>query len=126
MIRKQDILDRAAEWRLRPDVVEKDYVLGWLLAALAKSDARALWVFKGGTCIKKCFIETYRFSEDLDFSLTGEAPYTEAAIRETLQSESASDGLQLQPCRHSARGAHQVERPPRQRCVQRMPPKDSH
>lgn len=29
MIRKQDILDRAAEWRLRPEIVEKDYVLGW-------------------------------------------------------------------------------------------------
>lgn len=85
MIRKQDILDRAAEWRLRSDVVEKDYVLGWLLAALAKSDGRALWVFKGGTCIKKCFFETYRFSEDLDFSLTPEAPYSETAIRETLQ-----------------------------------------
>ncbi len=24
MITKQDILDRAAEWQLRPDVVEKD------------------------------------------------------------------------------------------------------
>ena len=35
MIRKQDILDRVAEWHLRPEVVEKDYVLGWLLAALA-------------------------------------------------------------------------------------------
>ncbi|MEW6269194.1 MAG: nucleotidyl transferase AbiEii/AbiGii toxin family protein [Thermodesulfobacteriota bacterium] len=85
MIRKQDILDRAAEWRLRPDVVEKDYVLGWLLAALARSDVRTTWVFKGGTSIKKCFFETYRFSEDLDFSLTPEAPYTEAAIRESLQ-----------------------------------------
>ena len=85
MIRKQDILDRAAEWRLRPDVVEKDYVLGWLLVALAQSDVRATWVFKGGTCIKKCFFETYRFSEDLDFSLTPEAPYTEAAMREMLQ-----------------------------------------
>lgn len=85
MIRKQDILDRAAEWRLRPDVVEKDYVLGWLLAALALSDVRTTWVFKGGTCIKKCFFETYRFSEDLDFSLAPEAPYTEEALRETLQ-----------------------------------------
>ena len=23
--------------------------------------------FKGGTCLKKCYIETYRFSEDLQF-----------------------------------------------------------
>ena len=36
MIRKQDILDRAGEWLLRPDVVEKDYVLGCFLAALGQ------------------------------------------------------------------------------------------
>ena len=77
MIRKQDILDRAAEWGLRPDVVEKDYALGWLLAAIARHRETARrWVFKGGTCLKKCFIETYRFSEDLDFSLLADATYS--------------------------------------------------
>jgi predicted nucleotidyltransferase component of viral defense system len=30
------------------------------------------WVFKGGTCLKKCYFETYRFSEDLDFTLRNE------------------------------------------------------
>ncbi len=86
MIGKQDILDRATEWRLRPDMVEKDYVLGWLLAALASyPETRDFWVFKGGTCIKKCYFETYRFSEDLDFSLLPEAPYTEEEIRNALQ-----------------------------------------
>lgn len=85
MISKQDILDRAAEWRLRPDVVEKDFTLGWFLIALAShAESRASWIFKGGTCVKKCYFETYRFSEDLDFSLLPEAPYTESAIRETL------------------------------------------
>ena len=34
------------------------------------------WVFKGGTCLKKCYFETYRFSEDLDFSLTPSALYS--------------------------------------------------
>ncbi len=80
MITKQDILDRAGEWRLRPDVVEKDYVLGWLLAGIATLPAFAPWVFKGGTCVKKCFFETYRFSEDLDFSLRPDAPYTQAEL----------------------------------------------
>ncbi len=28
------------------------------------------WVFKGRACLKKCFFETCRFSEDLDFTLT--------------------------------------------------------
>ncbi|MBK8648948.1 MAG: nucleotidyl transferase AbiEii/AbiGii toxin family protein [Gemmatimonadetes bacterium] len=39
---------------------------------------------KGGTCVKKCFIETYRFSEDLDFSLRPEASYDLGAITSTL------------------------------------------
>jgi len=86
MIRNQDILDRAAEWQLRADVVEKDYVLGWLLAGIAAHpETRTHWVFKGGTCIKKCYFETYRFSEDLDFSLAPEAPYTDNAILENLR-----------------------------------------
>jgi len=75
MISKQDILDRATQWQLQPQVVEKDYVLGWLLAGLSKHpETSKHWVFKGGTCIKKCYLETYRFSEDLDFSLLPDAP----------------------------------------------------
>ena len=75
MIGKQGILDRAAEWQLRPDVVEKDYVLGWLLWGIGSEPAiRQHWVFKGGTCLKKCYIETYRFSEDLDFTVPEDGP----------------------------------------------------
>lgn len=100
MINKQDILDRAAEWQLRPEVVEKDYVLGWLLAAISShSELQALWIFKGGTCIKKTYFETYRFSEDLDFTLVREAPYSEAAILEQLKAVARSaaemSGLEL-------------------------------
>ncbi len=95
MIRKQDILDRAAEWGLRPDVVEKDYVLGWLLAGFAANGvASKSWVFKGGTCLKKCFFETYRFSEDLDFSLLPAAPYDETSVR-TLIAEVASTAAEM-------------------------------
>jgi len=34
MISALDIRERAGEWGLSPDVVEKDYVLGWLLAGI--------------------------------------------------------------------------------------------
>jgi predicted nucleotidyltransferase component of viral defense system len=85
MISKQDVLDRAGEWQLRPEVVEKDYALGWLLAAIARHpEASAHWVFKGGTSLKKCYFETYRFSEDLDFSLLGSARYSEEDLRTIL------------------------------------------
>jgi predicted nucleotidyltransferase component of viral defense system len=57
--------ERVREWGLRDDVVEKDYVLGWLLWGIGSNESLgASWVFKGGTCLKKCYIETYRFSED--------------------------------------------------------------
>jgi len=71
MIGRQEVLDLTREFGFRADVVEKDYVLGWLLAGIyAHPVLRGCWVFKGGTCLKKCFFETYRFSEDLDFTLT--------------------------------------------------------
>lgn len=86
MIAKQDILDRAGEWQLRPEIVEKDYVLGWLLSGLGRHPAVvAGWVFKGGTCLKKCYFETYRFSEDLDFTLLPSAPYTREEIVKVLR-----------------------------------------
>jgi predicted nucleotidyltransferase component of viral defense system len=85
MIRKQDILDRAGEWQLRAEIVEKDYVLGWLLAAIAEHpETSAHWVFKGGTCLRKCYVETYRFSEDLDFTLVPDAAYAEQELRRIL------------------------------------------
>lgn len=70
MIDRAEILSLASELGLQPRVVEKDYVLGWVLAGIARDEelARA-WLFKGGTCLKKCFFETYRFSEDLDFTV---------------------------------------------------------
>lgn len=70
MIDKREILAVSQQTSLRPHVVEKDYVLGWMLAGIYRhEDLAENWVFKGGTCLKKCFFETYRFSEDLDFTL---------------------------------------------------------
>lgn len=67
VIEKQEISELARELSLDLHVVEKDYVLGWLLAGIAANpELSENWVFKGGTCLKKCYFETYRFSEDLD------------------------------------------------------------
>jgi len=43
------------------------------------------WVFKGGTCLKKCYFETYRFSEDLDFTLRNEEQLDEAFLRTVFE-----------------------------------------
>ena len=74
MIDRREILDLAAQTAVNPHVIEKDYVLGWMLAGIyAHEELAESWIFKGGTCLKKCFFETYRFSEDLDFTLRNEA-----------------------------------------------------
>ena len=70
MIDKSEIMDFSREVGLTANVIEKDYVLGWVLAGIFNhSEIGSSWVFKGGTCLKKCYFETYRFSEDLDFTL---------------------------------------------------------
>lgn len=78
-------MDFAREFGLSADVIEKDYALGWLLAGIsAHPDIRDSWVFKGGTCLKKCYFETYRFSEDLDFTLTNPNHLNEQFLLDTF------------------------------------------
>jgi predicted nucleotidyltransferase component of viral defense system len=52
-------------------VLDRDHALGVVLWALAPDLDAAGWVFKGGTCLRKCYFGDYRFSEDLDFTATG-------------------------------------------------------
>jgi predicted nucleotidyltransferase component of viral defense system len=75
VISKQELLQLRGEWQLDVSVIEKDYVLGWVLAAIAAEPTLAEhWIFKGGTCLRKCYYETYRFSEDLDFTVIDDGP----------------------------------------------------
>ncbi|MCD6570955.1 MAG: nucleotidyl transferase AbiEii/AbiGii toxin family protein [Deltaproteobacteria bacterium] len=78
-------MDFAREFGLRPDIIEKDYALGWVIAGIFNHRAlKAEWIFKGGTCLKKCFFETYRFSEDLDFTLTDPDHLQEKFLMDTF------------------------------------------
>ena len=82
MIPKRELLKIATTIGLNPATVEKDYALGWMLAGIFNHNELAkIWVFKGGTCLKKCYFETYRFSEDLDFTLIQEGHLQEEFLR---------------------------------------------
>ena len=86
MIGRADIDDRVRAWGLREDVVEKDYVLGWVLWGIGGDPLLGrTWIFKGGTCLKKCYIETYRFSEDLDFTVLEDGPVEPEAVLEAVE-----------------------------------------
>jgi predicted nucleotidyltransferase component of viral defense system len=86
MIDRREILEAASSFSLLPSIVEKDYVLGWMLAGInAHDELGESWVFKGGTCLKKCYFETYRFSEDLDFTLRSEEHRDEEFLRTAFE-----------------------------------------
>lgn len=70
MITHQEIKNLVTEWGLREGIIEKDYVISWVLWGIGSDpELSAHWAFKGGTSLKKCYIETWRFSEDLDFTV---------------------------------------------------------
>jgi len=84
VIPKVEVLSIADESGLLHTTVEKDYVLGWVLFGFARHDGLNEWAFKGGTCLKKCFFDTYRFSEDLDFTVPDAGLYGNAEIQNAL------------------------------------------
>ncbi len=55
--------------------------MAWFLAGLSQSDLRGILGFKGGTALKRCYFEDYRFSEDLDFTLLESIPFVEILQR---------------------------------------------
>lgn len=86
MITHQEIKDLVNEWGLREDVIEKDYVIGWLLWGIGRDpQLSSAWAFKGGTALKKCYIETWRFSEDLDFTVLPNNPLKPEEIEPILK-----------------------------------------
>ncbi|MFO8175989.1 MAG: nucleotidyl transferase AbiEii/AbiGii toxin family protein [Longimicrobiales bacterium] len=71
MIRDAEIRRLAGAAGVEPRIVELDYALGWALGGIAGNEyLSGRLVFKGGTCLRKCYFPDYRFSEDLDFTAT--------------------------------------------------------
>lgn len=66
MIDKRELLEKARKRNLNLGIVEKDYILGWLLFGFSETKL----IFKGGTALSKVYFpKIWRLSEDLDFSM---------------------------------------------------------
>lgn len=53
----------------RTDLIEKDLILHEMLSDLSKNKFfHDNFAFKGGTCLAKCYLDYFRFSEDIDFT----------------------------------------------------------
>jgi len=49
-------------------IAEKDYFLALVMQIISASSTGKTFIFKGGTSLHHCYLDQYRFSEDLDFS----------------------------------------------------------
>ena len=79
MIRSLEIREIARYNGVPESTVERDYAQSWLLKHLQLMPM----VFKGGTAIRKAYIEGYRFSDDLDFTLL--VDYEVGPLREAVE-----------------------------------------
>ena len=60
----------------RSDLVEKDLILHQILTDLSRDNFFAPnFLFKGGTCLIKCYFGYFRFSEDIDFTWKDQASF---------------------------------------------------
>ncbi len=74
MILPKELSRQATENKVNERQIEKDYVLTWVLFGISNNEIlKKALVFKGGTVLKKCYFNDYRFSEDLDFTLADES-----------------------------------------------------
>ena len=82
MIEAKAITEISEKEHLGWAVIEKDYFLTLILEGLSLS--KKYFIFKGGTAIRKAYVHNYRYSEDLDFTLT--KFLTSDEIRATIES----------------------------------------
>ena len=97
--------------RIPEAVIERDYVLAWFLTGLAGHPLREVLAFKGGTALRRCWFEEYRFSEDLDFTLIRPITFDEilAGFTEIYAAVEAACGLRItfdREDRHGHQNSH--------------------
>jgi hypothetical protein len=72
VINRNQIFRQADDDGVPAVTVERDYILSHVLAAIAACEQAEQIVSKGGTALRLCYFEDYRYSADLDFSLIGD------------------------------------------------------
>ncbi len=70
MISLNELKRIAAKHKVALSVIEKDYAITWILYGLSETRFRKYFVFKGGTALRKIYFSDWRYSEDLDFTIS--------------------------------------------------------
>ena len=83
MLSRAELQRLANREKVALGVLEKDYVLTEVLKALSQLQVlRESFVFKGGTALRKVYFPSWRYSEDLDFTVKFDIPKEE--LRQNL------------------------------------------
>lgn len=86
MINRNEIIRRADSDGVSAATVERDYVLTHVMCGIPRHEAAERMIFKGGTALRLCYVENFRYSADLDFSLDHlSRDDAVAVVAETLQ-----------------------------------------
>jgi|SRR5690554_269699 len=95
MIFQKEVADIAEKIGVAKAVIDKDWVLGHFIAAMySVPEIRDNLIFKGGTSLRKCWFNDYRFSEDLDFTSTNESfDFTEKILSDICEKVTAHAGI---------------------------------
>ncbi len=94
MIPIVEMKEAARAFGVPPSTIERDYAQNWLLAHLSALPM----ALKGGTGIRKVFIENYRFSDDLDFTLLEpcEKDDLQGAVRDAVSRTREESGIRFE------------------------------
>ena len=99
MILRSEITRLAHQHGVPPSTIDKDWVLGHLIATIFRQEwSHGILLFKGGTCLKKCYFPEYRFSEDIDFTLLrDDFVLTKTIVQSILNRITQNTGIRFAP-----------------------------
>lgn len=93
MIDRRELLEKARERGLNLAMVEKDYVLGWMLFGLSEIPGL---IFKGGTALSKVYFPSiWRLSEDLDFVFGDDFRIIRASLNDAFEKAREKSGIRF-------------------------------
>ncbi len=95
MISQREIERISEKLRVSKNTIDKDWVLGHFIDAIYSVKVlKESLIFKGGTCLKKCYLPDYRFSEDIDFTSTDEKfVLTEGYLKKVIELVKKRSGI---------------------------------
>lgn len=68
MIPQREISKTAESDKVAERAVEKDYAIHWVMLGMATTPLQRRLAFKGGTALRLCYFQNYRYSEDIDLT----------------------------------------------------------